>query len=122
MTQPHDNLFGKHDDLVSFLRAYHDLLAGHLCEGGEELYAMAKDVATYLQPTFEFGFENPPTPYEIFVMIESMTKVTWPEPWAAVEAYDAYPIAAYSEWDPTNPPDDTDQYPDFDSCPLERDD
>jgi hypothetical protein len=111
-----DNLFGKHDDLTSFLRAYHGLLAGQLCEGEEELYAMAKEAVGELQPTFEFGFERPPTAYELFLLIEGMTPRN-DGPAATLEGFDPRPMD-FSEWDPMRPVDDTEQYPDHATCPL----
>lgn len=112
----HEDLFGKHEDLTSFLRAYHDLMAGQLCEGEGELYAMAKEAVREIQPTFEFGFEAPPTAYELFLLIEGMAP---PDvgPVADFEGFDPRPMD-YSEWDPMRPVDDTEQYPDHATCPL----
>ena len=111
----HEDLFGEHEDLTSFLRAYHGLLAGQLCEGEGELYAMAKEAVREIQPTFEFGFDRPPTAYELFLLIEGMMPRNLPA--LTLEGFDPRPMD-YSEWDPMRPVDDTEQYPDHATCPL----
>ena len=106
-----ENVFGVHEDIPSFLRTYHDLLGGHIREGETELYRMAR---AYASSTFGYDvpFDEPPTAYEIFVLIEKLTAQTvCAETFMTVDAYDALPMGTYSEWDPMRPPDDTDQYP-----------
>ena len=85
----HEGLFGRHDHLESFLRAYHDILSCDLFEGSEQLYSMAKDVVRELQPTFEFGFSKPPTAYELFGLIQGMRPKDPPEPFLVVRGFDA---------------------------------
>lgn len=85
----HEGLFGRHDDLTSFLRAYYDILAGQIFEGSDELYAMAKEVVQEIQPTFDFGFDAPPTAHELFCMIQGMEPKADPEPFLDVNGYDS---------------------------------
>ena len=106
-----ENVFGVHEDIPSFLRTYHDILGGNIREGEHELYGMAR---AYASSTFEYvlPFDEPPTAYEIFVLVEKLTTDTvCAETFMTVDAYDALPMGTYSEWDPMRPPDDTDQYP-----------
>lgn len=86
----HEGLFGRHDDLTSFLRAYYDILAGQIFEGTHELYVMAKEVVREIQPTFEFGFDAPPTAHELFCMIQGMEPRADPEPFLDVGGYDPH--------------------------------
>lgn len=84
----HEGLFGRHDDLESFLRAYHDIISCDLYEGSERLYAMAKEVVQEIQPTFEFGFDKAPTSYELFNLIQGMRPSGPPEPFLDVRGFD----------------------------------
>lgn len=113
----HEGLFGRHDDLSSFLRAYYDILAGQIFEGSSQLYDMAKEVVREIQPTFEFGFDKPPTAHELFCLIQGMKPNADPEPFLDVTGYDSLDatidrdeLGAYdpdgpvfTTWDPNAP-------------------
>lgn len=91
----HEGLFGRHDDLTSFLRSYYDILSGQLVEGTEELYVMAKEVVQEIQPTFDFGFDAPPTAHELFCLIQGMQPKNDPEPFLDVRGYDSSETGAF---------------------------
>jgi len=95
----HEGLFGRHDDLESFLRAYYDIVSCDLFEGTERLYAMAKESAHELQPTFDFGFDKAPTAYELFSLIQGMKPTGPPEPFLDVRGFDTSLDPGDVKWD-----------------------
>lgn len=107
------SLFGSFDDLKDVLAFYSSIIGNTTISEQTKLFSLLKEAVKKIDPEFSFDRDDPPTAYEIFLIVEKLNKKISCETFDSPEGYYDNTME-FTVWDPLQPVDDTDQYPDMD--------
>jgi hypothetical protein len=106
------SIFESFENVKSMLMFYSTMVNNIPDEDEKFMFEQLKTSIHTIDPTFEFKYEFPPTPYEVFTLVCSMDGTSNVSPLLDVEGYDFTPTE-YMTWDPDVPTDDTHQLDDL---------
>lgn len=105
------SLFESFDDLKEVLVFYSTLIGNTHIDEQIKLFKLLKEAVERIDPEFSFERDEPPTAYEIFLIVEKLSTSISLETFESPDGYYDDSME-FSLWDPMNPIDDTEQYPD----------
>jgi len=110
------SLFDSFEDLKNVLAFYSSIIGNTSIEEQTYLFALLKKAVARIDPKFTFDHDKPPTAYEIFLIVEKLNNTLPSLPCETFDSPDGYydSTMEFTIWDPLNPVDDTNQYPDID--------
>ena len=112
------SIFDSFVDLKKVLIFYSTIIGNTSHAEQTNLFGLLKEAVERIDPEFMFDRDDPPTAYEIFLIVEKLEDANVRETIDSPEGIDEFALE-YSVWDPLNPTDDTNQFPDTDVVSTE---
>jgi hypothetical protein len=113
------SLFDSFTNLENILVFYSTIIGNTTIDEQTELFSLLKEAVARIDPEFSFDHDDPPTAYEIFLIVEKINNTNPCETFDSPEGY-YDDTMEFTIWDPLQPVNDTDQYPDME-CVLTED-
>ena len=105
-------LFGSFDNLKDILVFYSTIIGNTTIDEQTKLFYLLKEAVARIDPDFTFDRDDPPTSYEIFLIVEKLDNSLPCETFDSPEGYYDNTIE-FTIWDPLQPVNDTEQFPDM---------
>ena len=114
------SVFDSFDDIKEVLKFYSILIGNTSVDDQNHLFNLLKESVVRIDPDYTFDHETPPTAYEILLLVEKLDNVEPSMGCVTFESPEGYydTTMEFTSWDPLNPVDDTQQFPDLDCVPT----